>query len=119
MKALLDTHIWLWFLLGDDRLSGTHRAIMEDDRSELFLSSISIWEMMMLVERKRVSIAGDVRSWLQSALTLLPLAEAPLTFDIEQRSQRLTLPHEDPADRSIVVTAAEMEMPLLTATPIC
>ena len=43
MKVLLDTHIWLWYLLGDERLPAEHRRTIEDRQVELWLSAISLW----------------------------------------------------------------------------
>jgi len=43
VKLLLDTHIWLWYLLGDKRLSTQLQTIIVEEKTELWLSSISIW----------------------------------------------------------------------------
>ena len=44
MKLLLDTHIWLWYLLGDSRLSNHLQNVIDDQNNSLWLSPISIWE---------------------------------------------------------------------------
>lgn len=51
MKLLLDTHIWLWSLLEPERLGPEVRRAFEGSGNELWLSPISIWETLMLVER--------------------------------------------------------------------
>jgi PIN domain nuclease of toxin-antitoxin system len=48
MKLLLDTHIWLWYLLGDSRLSLQLQTAIADPNTELWLSPISIWETLIL-----------------------------------------------------------------------
>ena len=113
MRVLLDTHVWLWFLFADSRLAKTHRAIIEDEQSELMLSAISVWELHLLVEKRRIPV-NDPKSWLQNAFAILPVSEAPITFAIAQRSRHLPLPHQDPADRFIAATAVEMRIPLMT-----
>lgn len=114
MKALLDTHVWLWYLLGDKRLARAHRRIIEDNRSSLWLSSVSVWEAHLLIERERISVSKPAAVWIDEALRALALREAPLTFAIAMRSRTLTL-HEDLADRFIAATALEGGMTLLTS----
>jgi PIN domain nuclease of toxin-antitoxin system len=114
VRALLDTHIWLWFLLADKRLAKTHKRIILDDESDLYLSPISIWEAHLLIERGRLKGANGT-AWLEEGLKKLPLQEARLTFAVAQRARNLQLSHQDPADRFIAATAAEMRIPLLTA----
>jgi PIN domain nuclease of toxin-antitoxin system len=115
MKVILDTHIWLWYLLGDKQLSTSHREMITDENVELWLSPISIWEAHLLIERERLSIKESPALWIKKALQLLPVREASLTFAIARRSRTFTVTHQDPADRFIAATALELDIPLLTA----
>ena len=45
MKILCDTHILIWFLTGDDRLSGKARTIIENEENEIYFSLVSVWEI--------------------------------------------------------------------------
>lgn len=114
MKALLDTHVWLWYLLADKRLSKAHLRFIEGQENELWLSPISVWEAHLLIERDRIPIAEAPSRWISRALAALPVKQAPLTFAIAQRSRLMRLEHEDPADRFLAATAAEMKLLLLT-----
>ena len=51
MKLLLDTHIWIWYLLGNPRLSEILQKAIADRKNELWLSPISIWETLLLTEK--------------------------------------------------------------------
>jgi PIN domain nuclease of toxin-antitoxin system len=115
VRILLDTHIWLWYLLGDKRLSRKQRAALDNPDNELFLSPVSIWEAHLLIERGRLAVKGTPASWIGSALSELPLKESPLTFPIALRSRRLKFDHGDPADRFLVATALENSLTLATA----
>lgn len=115
MKLLLDTHAWLWFLAGDKRLSRKQRQAIEDPESILFLSPISLWETCLLIEQGRVPFAGSTRQWIETARQALHVREAPVTFAIAERSRRVSVPHQDPADRFIAATAMEMNIPVLTS----
>jgi PIN domain nuclease of toxin-antitoxin system len=115
VRLLLDTHIWVWSQLEPDRLSRQVRTAFEDPEAELWLSPISVWELLLLIERGRVTVRGDPGSWVQNALRVSPLREAPLTHAVALESRRVTLPHQDPADRFLVATARLLDVALVTA----
>lgn len=115
LRLLLDTHIWLWSLLEPARLGSRLRETMEDGATDLWLSPISVWEALLLIERGRVEVDGDARSWVERALVAMPLRDAPLSREVAIRSRLVGLPHPDPADRFIAATAAIHELTLATA----
>lgn len=115
MTLLLDTHIWLWGLLEPDRLSGeVHRAFAAEG-VELRLSSVSVWEALLLAERGRVTLEPDPRGWLQEAISIMPIRETPVTFEVALASRTIALPHRDPADRFIAASAKVFDLTLVTA----
>ena len=63
MKLLLDTHIWLWYALGNPQLSDNLRSIIASDATELWLSPISVWEVMLLAEKGRISLQSSPTDW--------------------------------------------------------
>jgi PIN domain nuclease of toxin-antitoxin system len=105
MKLLLDTHIWLWYLLGDQRLSLQLQIAIADLNTELWLSPISIWETLILAEKGRISLQPDSVTWVNLALKTLETREAQMNHSIAILSRQIALPHQDPADRFIVATA--------------
>lgn len=114
MRALLDTHVWLWHLLDDKRLSAANAEIVADPANDIFLSPVSIWETHLLLERGRLRVQVTPAEWIRTSLRMLPVREAPLTFRIAIRARTLEGQHQDPADRFIAATAIEMKLPLLT-----
>ncbi len=56
MKLLLDTHIWLRYLLGDQRLSQPLQTAIADPNTEIWLSPTSIWETLILAEKRRIGL---------------------------------------------------------------
>ena len=115
MKLLLDTHIWLWGLLEPERLVPTVRTALESSDNELWLSPVSVWEALILVERGRLSVAAPTLEWVEQMVRAIPRREAPLTHDIAVMSRRLKLPHQDPADRFLAATARVLGLTLVTA----
>ncbi|MBE3072168.1 MAG: type II toxin-antitoxin system VapC family toxin [Acidobacteria bacterium] len=115
MKLLLDTHIWLWSLLEPARLGRRTAAALEDPDNELWLSPISVWETLMLAERKRVVLLPDAEQWVRSCLARLPFHEAAVNAEVALTSRALKIPCDDPADRFLAATARVYELTLVTA----
>lgn len=115
MRILLDTHIWLWSLSDPDRVVGRAKQAVENPDSELWISPISVWEALLLLEKNRINFLRDAPSLIQEALRNLPAREAALTHEIAIESRRLLKFHEDPADRFLVATARVMGLTLVTA----
>jgi PIN domain nuclease of toxin-antitoxin system len=61
------------------------RVLLKDD-SQLWLSSISIWETLLLADRGRLSLGREPARWIDEALTLMPINEAPVTIDVGFRA---------------------------------
>lgn len=115
MKVLLDTHVWLWGLLEPQRLTRKSRNLLTAENTELWLSSISIWETLVLTDRGRLTLANDPELWIAEALERVPCNELPVNNTIALKSRTIDLPHQDPADRFIAATAAVFDLTLITA----
>lgn len=118
MKSfVLDTHVWLWSLLGDEkRITEPIRRELVNPDNELWLSSISVWEIILLFEKNRIKVNTDsFEDWLREKLAQSPIQEAPINHEIVFWSRRLRLSHQDPADRFIAATAKVYEAILITA----
>ena len=115
MRLLLDTHIWIWSLIEPVQLTAGVRAALESDDNELWLSPISTWETLLLVERGRISVEEEPQALVSRMLKAGPFREASLTHAVAQESRRLSLEHADPADRFLAATAVVYDLTLVTA----
>lgn len=115
MRLLLDTHIWLWSLLEPARLAKLVAAELENPDNELWLSPISLWEVLILVEKRRVVLDLDAAVWIRRVLARVPFKEAPLNHEVALKSRSLSLAHQDPADRFLAATALVYDLTLVTA----
>ena len=115
MKLLLDTHIWIWSHLEPERLGKSVAAALLDPKNELWLSPMSIWELLVLVQKGRIVVEGDPEKWVDAALSAAPMTEAPVNREVALRSRSVQLSHEDPADRFLAATAQVYDLTLVTA----
>jgi PIN domain nuclease of toxin-antitoxin system len=113
VKLLLDTHILIWSRLSPEQLSDAASEALQDEDNELWYSPISVWEILLLAEKKRLRIKHDPYAWVER--TLDGLREAPLNKHVAMESRRLHLPHKDPADRFIAATALVYDLILVTS----
>ncbi|MDC0676476.1 type II toxin-antitoxin system VapC family toxin [Sorangium atrum] len=114
---VLDTHVWVWWVQRDERLSSAWaELIRQSEANGLGVSAISCWEVAKLVERGRLALPCDIDAWLRAALAYPGVLLLPLAPSIAAESTRLPGEfHSDPADQIIVATARIHGCPLLTA----
>ena len=115
---ILDTHIWIWLINGDERIEKP--AIIKQlnnalKNSDIFIPAICLWEVAMLASKKRISLSGDTLSWIKKASSAPGLSVYPLTAKVAYESTKLPGDfHGDPADRLITATARIIDGTLLT-----
>lgn len=112
---LLDTHVWLWHLRGDDSLAPRVRELIDGSVEDCHLSPISVWEAGVLHERGKIRLQDDLRPWVEESRRRLPLRAAPISDEVSLTTFELDLPHRDPADRFLAATAKVYGLTLLTA----
>lgn len=112
---LLDTHILLWSALEPGKLSTRARAEIEA-AGQLYVSAITVYEVVYLATDGRVKLAFEPQLWFQTTAARLDLAVLPVTAEIAALGAALaSYPSGDPADRMIVGTAIHLNLPLCTA----
>jgi PIN domain nuclease of toxin-antitoxin system len=111
---VLDTATWIWRASDPKRLTASaRRAIDEVERA--LVSAISVWEVAMLVAKRRIQLDRPVEQWVGVALALPKIQLAALDPAIAVRSTKLPGEfHPDPADRIIVATALENAVPVIS-----
>ena len=116
---VLDTHTLVWWANGDDsQLSAAARKAIKSRTGdgEIVISSISAWEIAMLVDRGRLTLTMSVSQWLKTLTQVAQIRFIPIDNDIAVASTQLPGDfHKDPADRMIVATSMSLAAPLITA----
>lgn len=114
-RLLMDTHTWVWWVSGSRELSKIAKLAIDQSLNDetLYVSSISVWEVAMLVQRGRLALATDLGKWLAQNYSLTGLHFVSVDNRIALESVMLNL-HPDPADRMIVATTAALSATLVT-----
>ena len=114
---VLDTHMWVWWVLGNPRLTSAWKGVIEQHEQDgLGVSAISCWEVAKLVETRRLQLPLPVLEWLDAALAYPGVRLLDLSPAIAVESTQLPQPfHRDPADQIIAATARVHNTGLLTA----
>ena len=114
---VLDTHAWVWWVADPAKLSARARRAVDSavEHGEVSISSISSWEVAVLVARGRLELKMDVADWVAASESLPFVRFVPVDNRIALRSVNLPAQfHADPADRLIVATALELNARLVT-----
>jgi PIN domain nuclease of toxin-antitoxin system len=112
LNLLLDTHIWIWSKLDPTRLGKRAAEELSKGGNELWLSPVSVWEALMLMQKGRIRVENPF-AWVERAAE--QMREAPLTQEIVRTGLALPLRHADPADRFLAATAKVLKLTLVTA----
>ncbi len=114
----VDTHILIWDALSPSRLSAAAVDAMAAANQDggIAVADISLWEIAMLLQKGRVQVATDCRTFLNLILQANQIRVQPITPQIAALSTEcLSTINADPADRLIVATALAAGVPLVTA----
>lgn len=117
MKVILDTHIWVWWLLPGSPLPDRERMALDRIATDngILLPAICLWEAQMLHRKKRIELPVPFPTWLRRATAADMLNVLPLNADTVIAVDDLPAAfHGDPADRMIVATARVYDLSLAT-----
>jgi len=117
MKALLDTHTFLWWITDDPQLSPRVREIISSGENELFLSSASGWEMAIKVRLGRLQLPDGLERFIPEQMALNAIRSLPVQMSHALHVQELPAHHRDPFDHLLIAQAQLENLPILTADP--
>jgi PIN domain nuclease of toxin-antitoxin system len=114
---ILDTHIWVWWVHGDELLTNPQAEIIQANETDIIgVSAISAWEIAKLVQYHRLELPCSLSEWFDGALSYPGIRLLDLTPEIAIESTCLPGQfHRDPADQIIVATARVNDCSLLTS----
>ncbi|WP_432565300.1 type II toxin-antitoxin system VapC family toxin [Kineococcus sp. SYSU DK003] len=110
MSLLVDTHVLLWWLAGDERLPERMGAALAQAERDVFVSAASAWEMAVKSAQGKLHVPGDLRGELERQ----GFTELPVTVEDGLAAGALPLHHGDPFDRMLIAQAVRRDLLLLT-----
>lgn len=114
MKLLLDTHTFIWFIMGSPNLSAGARALIEDVANEKLLSVASLWEIAIKSSIGKLTLSAPFAEVIPQQLSLNGFEL--LNIEIDHAAVVATLPfhHRDPFDRLLIAQAIVEKMPVVS-----
>lgn len=117
MRLLLDTHIFLWYITGDPRISPRLRSAIEDS-DEAYLSVVSVWEATIKYRLGKLPLPEPPHPWLTTQREQHGIEPLSLTEPSVARLGHIEAHHRDPFDRILVCQALEHDLLIVTVDPV-
>ncbi len=118
MRILLDTHIFLWFISGDNRLSTDVRDVIRDPDNDVFLSSVSIWEAIVKHQLGKLPLPEPPEIYLPKQRELHHISTLALDENSVIQLAKLPPLHRDPFDRMLICQALQNDLRIATVDNI-
>jgi PIN domain nuclease of toxin-antitoxin system len=118
MRYLLDTHIFLWWIGDQPKLSEAIKRAIAAPENEIYVSAASAWEMIIKSAIGKLSLPPSPEEFIRNQLRLNRMF--PLPISIEHALTIATLPmiHKDPFDRMLIAQAISEGLVLITDDPV-
>jgi PIN domain nuclease of toxin-antitoxin system len=113
VRLLVDTHAFLWFMAGDDRLSETGRRAIEEADGRWWLSAASVWEMAIKASLGRLRLPVPATDYISEKVGK-GLHVLSVDWSHAAAVERLPFHHHDPFDRLIVAQAQAERLAVVT-----
>jgi PIN domain nuclease of toxin-antitoxin system len=114
MKILLDTHIFLWFISGDIRLSTDVRDAIRDPDNEVYLSAVSVWEAIVKYQLGKLPLPEPPEIYLPKQRDLHQIVSLALDESSVAQLANLSPLHRDPFDRMLICQALQNGLTIAT-----
>lgn len=118
MRALLDTHVFLWALDDPAKLPKPILSLFKNDGTELFVSAASIWEIAIKHRLGKIKMPLVLPQYIKTRFDAFGIESLPVTVEHAAAVAALPNHHRDPFDRMLVVQAMMEDLTLATLNPI-
>lgn len=114
-RYLLDTHVLLWWLFDDPKLSGPAHDVIQAPENTILVSSASGWEIATKHRLGKLPHAGEAARDLPSLLRKSRMTVLPITMEHALAAGALPGPHRDPFDRMLIAQGRIEGLPIVTS----
>jgi len=116
MRILIDTHVFLWGIQSEDKLSRRIRELLPV--SDVWISVASLWEIVTKSQTGKLSLPAPVGRYLSDKLRANGVSVLSITFDHVKRLEELPTHHRDPFDRILIAQSLEESLPIVTSDQV-
>ena len=114
MKVLLDTCTFIWLAMPQKMLSSTATQVINDPANELFLSDVSVWEIVMKQSARKLPLPDKPRNWVTQQTAFFRITRLKIEDSEIYLSGELPRAHADPFDRLLAAQSIEHKMTILS-----
>jgi PIN domain nuclease of toxin-antitoxin system len=114
VKYLLDTHIFIWWITDNPKLSPNIRSVVSDDGNELYLSTASIWEMMIKSKLQKLQLTDDPKTFIKEQVKINSINILDVKMEHSLETYELPDIHKDPFDRILIAQAKIEKLTIIT-----
>lgn len=114
MNILLDTHAFLWFVLGDENISENARAQIEKQENTKFISPASYWEIAIKISIGKYALPCSYEQFMNQAIHGNGFLTLPILPQHTALLISLPFHHRDPFDRLLISQAIAENMPIIS-----
>lgn len=118
MRLLLDTHIFLWFVMAPNNLSAAALAAIQRTDNQIYLSLVSAWEMSIKSGLGKLTLTQPIEPFVRDQAQRNQFEILPITLGHIAAVERLPLHHRDPFDRLLIAQSMTEGLPIISADHI-
>jgi PIN domain nuclease of toxin-antitoxin system len=115
MRFLLDTHVFLWFVLNDAQLSPKALQLIVEPTHDILISPASYWELAIKVSLGKYQIPGSFQVWMEQQIAANAFQILPITIAHAATVTTLPFHHRDPFDRLLIAQALTEKIAIVSA----
>jgi PIN domain nuclease of toxin-antitoxin system len=118
LRALLDTHAFLWWVSDEKPLPRKAAKLISDEGNIIFVSHATVWEMAIKAALGKLTLPEAAGTFVQKQCKLNRFQLLPISLDAISMIETLPLHHNDPFDRLLVAQCLDMKIPIISADAI-
>lgn len=118
MRVLVDTHTFLWDLLGDHRSSRRAKQILGSSTDELVFSLVSLWEIAIKIKTGKLNAIGSSVAYIRDEMNAYGMELLPIRYEHILQLESLPHHHNDPFDRLLIAQSITESLPILTCDKV-
>ncbi|MBI2844782.1 MAG: type II toxin-antitoxin system VapC family toxin [Armatimonadetes bacterium] len=115
MRALLDTHAFLWWIADDPNISDRARKVISDNDNQIYVSAASGWEIAIKAQIGRLTVPEQPERFILEQMAINAFISLPVRMEHALRVYSLPMHHRDPFDRILIAQSQVERLPILTA----